>query len=80
MVSMCGATVPEKVRKIIRAFGHNNMAMKEAGIAYATAQIVDLLADGVDGIHLYTMNQPDIAKRISENIRGILYSLRVKRG
>jgi methylenetetrahydrofolate reductase (NADPH) len=51
MVSMCGATVPEKVRKIIRAIGHNNMAMKEAGIAYATAQIVDLLADGVDGIH-----------------------------
>ena len=40
----------------------------------------DLLANGVDGIHLYTMNQPDIAKRISENIRGILYSLRVKRG
>ncbi len=80
MVSMCGATVPEKVQKIIRAFGHNSMAMKEAGIAYATAQIVDLLATGVDGIHLYTMNQPDIAKRISENIRGILYSLRVKRG
>ena len=80
MVSMCGATVPEKVQKIIRAFGHNSMAMKEAGIAYATAQIVDLLSTGVDGIHLYTMNLPDIAKRISENIRGILYSLRVKRG
>lgn len=80
MVSMCGATVPEKVQKIIKAFGHNSMAMKEAGIAYATAQIVDLLSTGVDGIHLYTMNQPDIAKRISENIRGILYSLRVKRG
>ncbi|MDD4159434.1 MAG: methylenetetrahydrofolate reductase [NAD(P)H] [Synergistaceae bacterium] len=80
MVSMCGATVPEKVQKIIRAFGHNSMAMKEAGIAYATAQIVDLLSTGVDGIHLYTMNQPDIAKRISENIRGILYSLRIKRG
>lgn len=80
MVSMCGASVPEKVQRIIRAYGHNSMAMKEAGIAYATAQIVDLLANGVDGIHLYTMNQPDIAKRISENIRGILYSLRVKRG
>lgn len=80
MVSMCGASVPDKVQKIIRAYGHNSMAMKEAGIAYATAQIVDLLANGVDGIHLYTMNQPDIAKRISENIRGILYSLRVKRG
>lgn len=80
MVSMCGASVPDRVQKMIRAFGHNSMAMKEAGIAYATSQIVDLLAAGVDGIHLYTMNQPDIAKRISENIRGILYSLRVKRG
>lgn len=80
MVSMCGASVPDKVQKIIRAYGHNSMAMKEAGIAYATAQIVDLLSTGVDGIHLYTMNQPDIAKRISENLRGILYSLRVKRG
>ncbi|MCE5202400.1 MAG: methylenetetrahydrofolate reductase [NAD(P)H] [Synergistaceae bacterium] len=80
MTSMCGASVPEKVRKIIRAYGHNSMAMKEAGIAYATAQIIDLLATGVDGIHIYTMNQPDIAKRISESIRGILYSLRVKRG
>ena len=80
MVSMCGATVPNSVQRFIKAFGHNSMAMKEAGIAYATAQIVDLLAAGVDGIHLYTMNQPDIAKRISENIRGILYSLRVKRG
>jgi len=80
MVSMCGASVPESVQKIIRAYGHNSMAMKEAGIAYATAQIVDLLATGADGIHIYTMNQPDIAKRISESIRGILYSLRVKRG
>ena len=80
MVSMCGASVPADVQRIIKAYGHNSMAMKEAGIAHATAQIVDLLATGVDGIHLYTMNLPDIAKRISENIRGILYALRVKRG
>ena len=80
MVSMCGASVPADVQRIIKSYGHNSMAMKEAGIAHATAQIVDLLATGVDGIHLYTMNLPDIAKRISENIRGILYALRVKRG
>ena len=79
MVSMCGATVPPAVQKIIRAYGHNSMAMREAGIAYATNQIIDLLAEGVDGIHLYTMNLPDIAKRICENIRGVLYSRRVKR-
>ena len=80
MVSLCGASIPPAVRKIIDAYGHNSMAMREAGIAYATNQIIDLLADGVDGIHLYTMNRPDIAKRICENIRGVLFSLRVKRG
>lgn len=79
MVSLCGASAPDPVQRIIKAYGHNAMAMKEAGIAYATNQIVGLLARGVDGIHLYTMNQPDIAKRIAENIRGILFALRVKR-
>ena len=79
MVSMCGASIPEKIQKILRAYSHNSMAMREAGIVYATNQIIDLLASGVHGIHLYTMNQPDIARRICENIRGILFSLRVKR-
>lgn len=80
MASLCGATIPKSIRKIIDSYGHNSMAMREAGVAYATEQIVELLANGVDGIHLYTMNQPAIAKSISESIRGILYSLRVKRG
>ncbi len=79
MISMCGATLPESVQQFVKAYGHNSLAMKEAGIIYATEQIIDLLAHGVDGIHLYTMNQPDIAKRIMENIRGILYALRVKK-
>lgn len=79
MVSMCGATLPEEVQHFVKAYGHNSMAIKEAGIAYATSQIIDLLANGVDGIHLYTMNQPEVAKRIVENIRGILYALKVKR-
>lgn len=79
MATLCGATVPDDIHQIIRAYGHNAMAMREAGIAHATKQIVDLLANGVDGIHLYTMNLPDVAKRISENIRGILFALRVKR-
>lgn len=80
MANLCGASIPAKVQKIIAAYGHNEMAMREAGIAYATDQIVDLLANGVDGVHLYTMNQPTLAKTISENIRAILYSLRGKRG
>lgn len=79
MVTMCGASIPLEVQQFVRAYGHNSMAMKEAGISYATSQIVDLLAHGVDGIHIYTMNQPDVAKRIVENLRGILYALRVKK-
>lgn len=79
LVSLCGASVPEGVQRLIKAYHHNKAALKEAGIAYATSQIVDLLAYGVDGIHLYTMNQADIAQRISENLRGILYALKVKR-
>lgn len=79
MVTMCGASIPKEVQQFVRAYGHNSMAMKEAGICYATNQIIDLLASGVDGIHIYTMNQPEVAKRIVENIRGILYALRVKK-
>lgn len=79
MVTMCGATVPDRVRRFVDAYGHNSRAIREAGIAYATEQIVDLLARGVDGIHLYTMNQADVIRHIDENIRGILYSMRVKK-
>lgn len=79
MVSMCGASIPKEIQQFVKAYGHNSMALKEAGIAYATRQIIDLLAYGVDGIHIYTMNQPEVAKRIVENLRGILYALKVKR-
>ena len=79
MVSMCGANIPREIQQFVKAYGHNSMAMKEAGIAYATRQIIDLLAYGVDGIHIYTMNQPEVAKRIVENLRGVLYALKVKR-
>lgn len=80
MVSLCGATIPEEIQRLVKAYNQNAAALKEAGIAYATMQIIDLLASGVDGIHLYTMNQADIAKRIMENIRGIAYSLKAQRG
>ena len=79
MITMCGATVPPRVQRFADAYGHNSGAIKEAGIAYATEQIVDLLARGVEGIHIYTMNQADVVRRIDENIRAILYSVRVKR-
>lgn len=76
MVSMCGANIPDTLQNLVRAYNHNSQALKEAGITYATMQIIDLIASGVDGIHLYTMNQPEIAKRIMENMRGILYSVK----
>lgn len=79
MVTLCGASIPASIQNLIKAYNHNAQALKEAGIVYATMQIIDLLASGVDGIHLYTMNQADIAKRIMENIRGINYAVRTKR-
>ena len=79
MVTLCGASIPSTIQGLVKAYNHNAQALKEAGIAYATMQIIDLLASGVDGIHLYTMNQADIAKRIMENIRGINYAVKTKR-
>ena len=76
VVEMCGASVPERVRRFVNAYGHNQGAVKEAGIAYATEQIIDLLARGVEGIHLYTMNQADTVRRIDSGIRSVLYTKR----
>lgn len=53
-------------------YEHNKIAMRDAGIAYAIDQIVDLITQGVDGIHLYTMNNPYVAKRIHEAINNLL--------
>lgn len=72
MVGMCGASLPPKFSKMIQRYGDNEEAMREAGIAYAVDQIVDLVANGVDGIHLYTMNNPYIARKISESIEKVI--------
>ena len=76
VVELCGASVPERVRRFVNAYGHNQGAVKEAGIAYATEQIIDLLARDVEGIHLYTMNQADTVRRIDAGIRSVLYTKR----
>ena len=68
MVSMCGASLPRKLTRILAKYGDHPEAMREAGLAYAIDQITDLMAAGVDGIHLYTMNNPEIAKDISSSI------------
>ncbi|MCH4178851.1 MAG: methylenetetrahydrofolate reductase [NAD(P)H] [Megasphaera sp.] len=72
MVTLCGATLPIKFQRIIAKYGSDSKTLREAGIAYAIDQIVDLLANGVDGIHVYTMNSPYIAKRITEAIKPLL--------
>lgn len=72
MVTMCGASLPHKFTKLIARYENNPNAMRDAGIAYAVDQIIDLAANGVDGIHLYTMNNPYIARKISESVMGVL--------
>ncbi len=72
MVSMCGASLPRKFTRIIQKYEDNPAALQDAGIAYAIAQIIELLAAGVDGIHLYTMNNPYVARKISHAISGVL--------
>lgn len=59
-----GASMPSKFTRIISKYGDNPEALKQAGIAYAVEQIIDLLSNDVDGIHLYTMNKPEIAEKI----------------
>lgn len=69
---LSGTTLPAKVQAIADRFGDDPAAMKQAGIAYATEQIVDLIAHGVEHIHIYTMNKPDVAARIMANLSDIL--------
>lgn len=72
MVTLCGASLPSKFSKMMQRFEHSPEALRDAGIAYAVDQIVDLISRGVDGIHLYTMNNPYIARKISESISGMI--------
>ena len=72
MVTMCGASLPAKFAKVMQKYEHNPEALRDAGIAYAINQIVDLLANGVDGIHLYTMNNAYVAKHIYDAVASLL--------
>lgn len=72
MSSMCGVTVPKKFVDMMEKYENNSIAMRDAGIAYAIDQIIDLIAHGVDGIHLYTMNNPYIAQKIYAAIRNLI--------
>ena len=70
--SMSGTYLPARFKAIVDRFGDNPAAMKQAGIAYATEQIIDLIANHVNGIHVYSMNKPDVAAQIKNNLSEIL--------
>lgn len=72
MVTMCGASLPQKFVRVMSRFENNPEALRDAGIAYAADQIIDLVSHGVDGIHLYTMNNPYVARKITESVQNII--------
>ena len=72
MVSLCRAAFPERFQKIIDRYEDNKEALFDAGMSYALSQIIDLLVSDIPGIHLYTMNNPMVARRICEGIKNIV--------
>ena len=71
ITSLSGNMVPPRFLAIVDRFGDNPAAMRQAGIAYATEQIIDLIANGVNHVHIYTMNKPDVAGEILDNLSNI---------
>ncbi|WP_047394072.1 methylenetetrahydrofolate reductase [NAD(P)H] [Cetobacterium sp. ZOR0034] len=71
ITELCGSTIPLKFQKILNRYENNPEALKEAGIAYAVEQIIDLLSSGVSGIHIYTMNKVDVTKEIMRRIEKV---------
>lgn len=72
MMSLSGGSLPTRFKRIVDRFGDDSDAMKQAGIAYATEQIIDLYANGVRAVHVYSMNKPDVAAAIKANLSHII--------
>ena len=70
--ALSGTYLPPRFRAVVDRFGDDPASMLAAGVAYATEQIIDLFANGVNHVHVYTMNKPELAHRIMENLRGIV--------
>ena len=70
--AMSGTDVPQRFRAIVDCFGSDPAAMRQAGIVYASEQIIDLIANGIRHIHVYTMNKPEVAEGIMKNLSSIL--------
>jgi methylenetetrahydrofolate reductase (NADPH) len=71
-INLSGSFMPQRFKSIVDKFGHSPEAMKQAGIAYATDQIIDLFANGITNVHVYSMNKPDVAAKIQSNLSYIL--------
>lgn len=71
-VKLSGSFMPQRFKSLVDKFGTSPAAMKQAGIAYATDQIIDLFANGIKLVHVYSMNKPDVAQKIMENLSDIL--------
>lgn len=71
-VKLSGSFMPQRFKSLVDKFGTDPLAMKQAGIAYATDQIIDLYANGIKNVHVYSMNKPDVAAKIQSNLSDIL--------
>ena len=71
-LKLSGSYVPQRFKSLVDRFGDDPAAMKQAGIAYATDQIIDLYANGITNVHVYSMNKPDVAEKIKSNLSDIL--------
>lgn len=72
-IELSGSFMPQRFKAMVDYFGTDPEAMKQAGIAYATDQIIDLYANGITNVHVYSMNKPDVAKAIMDNLSNILW-------
>ena len=71
-IKLSGSFMPQRFKSLVDKFGTSPAAMKQAGIAYATDQIIDLFANGITNVHVYSMNKPDVAAAIQRNLSDIL--------
>lgn len=71
-IKLSGSFIPQRFKSLVDKFGSNPSAMRQAGIAYATDQIIDLYANGINNVHVYSMNKPDVAQKIQDNLSDII--------
>ena len=71
-IKLSGSHMPQRFKSLVDKFGSDPAAMKQAGIAYATDQIIDLFANNITNVHVYSMNKSDVARKIQENLSDIL--------